>query len=174
MPLSLRPASAALVPGAAFLILAACSGDDGGGDPVLTGRWDARFTLEQRGKLDPPPTGSEVRGTIRVRGTRGPTIDRYETWRGSYDADFTPFFGQPRPNVYSSSYLGDEYGDPETGVLASRYGGDSVLIVLSPALSHGGFALRGTARGDTVRGRWEGITGHGGEPAGTFELRRRR
>lgn len=144
------------------LVIGACGEER---ERRLDGEWTVHFTLEQP-STDPrwtaKPLADTLSGTIVVH--RGfPPFPEWKEVRdeekpyaiGRYFVDFGPFFGE---RAQPDSALPRADLENETGswreIMARVAREDSVYLILTPWVSHGGFTLEGTLRGDTIVGTW--------------------
>jgi hypothetical protein len=150
----------------ALLALAACGGDDGGGelggDPRLRGGWTAEFQLASPLRLTDTPAGATIHGQVLLMENRTvralPPLHGAPTHYGTYGADFRGF-GLPLPAA----------GRVPT-IAARTSGADSVEMVMDGIGS--GIILNGRMESDTVAGRWFYAGDRAGGAEGTFVLRR--
>lgn len=127
----------------------------------LNSRWSITMELDSARAGGRVPTRRRVDGFldfgpnhVRVAGKAFASSDSIVQWvHGRHEVDFRPFFGGPVVWTASTSVSADG-PDLLTEAVGVIPGGDSVVVLLIPRMSHGSLDLRGVIREDVVTGKW--------------------
>lgn len=138
----------------------------------LPGRWSIDLWMDSAGAIGPRPTERHVQGWVGFGVLDGDstmlwpdTTHWVPVWPGTFAIDFRPFFGtrltsSPGVTIDLSQAQANPFG------VDAELRGDSVEMDFLPWVDHGGIAIDGLVRGDTITGKWYqkayccGSTGH--------------
>jgi len=143
----------------------------------LAGTWLVELQLD-RSEFRDRPTARHVRGAVTLAaepgGGTGRRLDGAAvTHSGRARLDLRPFgFGErPWENVGSTTIMGDVAQDADLALAINEQ--DAVVVLVNPAVSHGGLLFDGRWRGSRVKGTWL-VRGFVTMASGTFEMHRER
>ena len=123
---------------------------------LLGGEWEVHFALDSSNPYLPPPTARHVTGTVVFTDTAATSdviVEARRGWIARYHADFSPFFGTPIARDVSTSII----GPMDTDFMTRAHwwiDGRTLVVILTPQMSHGPVAFTGRLFGDSLHGDW--------------------